>query len=334
MSDSLATASSGPVPELSIVIPAFNRAAAIGETLRSIGPVDRSAVEVIVIDDGSSDGTADVARAVLDELGMGGSGRVETQTNGGPGAARNVGLRLARGRFVAFLDSDDAWFPWTLPILREALAAHPDVALAFLRVRNRPATGALPAETRSPAAAVRHPGFLAAYAASDHRHARFGTNNAVALREAALRVGGFEEGIRCREDTDLFLRLEDAGPCLMIDAPALVAYTSAGDDRLSNKFDRVKAGFDFMLAREAAGGYPGGAEAATRRQGLLAAAARVTAEIAFSQGHVGAAYRLIAGNALRILRFGRPRWLARLALTPLLSLVRPDAHRFRLRPMV
>lgn len=108
MSDSLATAPSGPAPELSIVIPAFNRAAAIGETLRSIGPVDRDAVEVIVIDDGSSDGTADVARAVFDELGMGGSGRVETRTNGGPGAARNVGLRLARGRFVAFLDSDDA----------------------------------------------------------------------------------------------------------------------------------------------------------------------------------------------------------------------------------
>ena len=71
--------------------------------------------EVIVADDGSTDGTGDVLATYGDRI------RVVTQQNSGPGTARNLGIELARGEYLAFLDSDDVWFPWTLASYARAI---------------------------------------------------------------------------------------------------------------------------------------------------------------------------------------------------------------------
>jgi GT2 family glycosyltransferase len=90
---------------LSVIIPAFNRAHLLGETLRSLLAQTRPADEIIVVDDGSTDDTAAVAAAA------GGIVKVIRQANGGPASARNTGFRAARGEFIHFFDSDDLAAP-------------------------------------------------------------------------------------------------------------------------------------------------------------------------------------------------------------------------------
>src|SRR5438874_2268449 len=95
------------MPLFSVIIPAYNRATLIGQTLDSVFAQNRNDMEVIVVDDGSTDGTLDIVARYGDRV------RILQQSNKGPGAARNAGLRAATGDYVAFLDSDDVWFPWT-----------------------------------------------------------------------------------------------------------------------------------------------------------------------------------------------------------------------------
>ncbi len=91
-------------PLVSVVIPAFNAAATIDETVGSVLGQTISDLEVIVVDDGSADDTQGTVRAMADSR-----VRLETQANAGAAAARNTGINAARGRYVAFLDSDDLW---------------------------------------------------------------------------------------------------------------------------------------------------------------------------------------------------------------------------------
>jgi glycosyltransferase involved in cell wall biosynthesis len=92
------------VNRISVVIPAFNAAATLGETLASVLSQTRPPDEVIVVDDGSTDATAEIARERLDA-------RVLRQANGGVASAMNAGLRASRCSLVAFLDADDVWMP-------------------------------------------------------------------------------------------------------------------------------------------------------------------------------------------------------------------------------
>ena len=101
----------------SVVIPTYNRLPLLKEALDSVWRQTLTNYEVIVVDDGSTDGTARFARS------MGQSIKLLEQTNRGPGAARNLGLEHARGQYVAFLDSDDLWFPWTLDIYAQCIFA-------------------------------------------------------------------------------------------------------------------------------------------------------------------------------------------------------------------
>lgn len=98
------------LPLVSVVIPAFNVEAHIGQAVRSALLQTYSNVEVIVVDDGSTDGTAGAIDPLLGDERV----RYERQGNGGPHRARNRGLELARGELIAFLDADDYWYPQKL----------------------------------------------------------------------------------------------------------------------------------------------------------------------------------------------------------------------------
>jgi glycosyltransferase involved in cell wall biosynthesis len=95
-------------PSVSVVIPTFNRADCVGKAIESVLAQTFQDFEVIVVDDGSKDDTARVL------AGFGDSIRSISQKNRGVSAARNAGIRLARGKWVAFLDSDDEWHPTKL----------------------------------------------------------------------------------------------------------------------------------------------------------------------------------------------------------------------------
>lgn len=120
-----------PAPTVSIIIPAYNAAWSIERTLASVQAQTLSDFEAFVIDDGSTDATAErVLAAVADDPRF----RLIRQANAGVGAARNRGLAEARGRYVANLDSDDMWRPEFLAELTASLeAAGSGAAMAFSR---------------------------------------------------------------------------------------------------------------------------------------------------------------------------------------------------------
>jgi glycosyltransferase involved in cell wall biosynthesis len=107
------------MPLVSVVVPAYNASAHIADTLDSTLAQTHAHTEVIVVDDGSTDGPSDVVARYADRI------RCVRQSNAGVGAARNHGLRLARGDFIAFLDADDVWSPHMLETQLALLARYP-----------------------------------------------------------------------------------------------------------------------------------------------------------------------------------------------------------------
>jgi glycosyltransferase involved in cell wall biosynthesis len=111
-----AGAPSAPVPTFSVVIPLYNRAAMIALTIESVLTQDFADFEIIVVDDGSKDDPEPVI-AAFEDVRI----RYIRQDNAGGGAARNRGILAARGRYIAFLDSDDQFLPGKLSIMAAAL---------------------------------------------------------------------------------------------------------------------------------------------------------------------------------------------------------------------
>ena len=112
-------------PLVTVVIPTYNRADYIAETIESVLAQTYQNLEIIVIDDGSTDETEQVVARFVPPV------RYVKQKNSERGASRNHGLRLARGEYVSFLDSDDVWLPNLLERRESALAARANAVLAY-----------------------------------------------------------------------------------------------------------------------------------------------------------------------------------------------------------
>ncbi|MGE0715498.1 MAG: glycosyltransferase family 2 protein [Alphaproteobacteria bacterium] len=186
------TAGVAPIaPRLSVVIPVHDAGPLLDEALASVAAQGMSEIEVLVVDDGSSD---DPGRHLS---GRPFPTRFFRQENRGPAAARNVGLRAARAEMIAFLDADDIWPRGALAALIERMEAAPHTDIAQGHLRNfRRATAA---ENEWPATIV--------------GQARIGFNLGAALfrRQAFERTGPFDEVLRTSEDVDIWVRMQEAG---------------------------------------------------------------------------------------------------------------------------
>jgi glycosyltransferase involved in cell wall biosynthesis len=116
-------------PVISVIIPVYNGEKYLAEAIESVLAQTYRPIEVIVVDDGSTDGSADVAKDFVPLV------QYCFQPNGGTGAARNRGIDLARGSFFAFLDADDILVKDKLTLQMAAFDANPDVDIVFGHVK-------------------------------------------------------------------------------------------------------------------------------------------------------------------------------------------------------
>lgn len=216
--------------KFSIVIPLYNKAPYISATIASALAQTFTDFEVIVIDDGSSDGSADLVAAIHDSRVC-----LVRQANAGVSAARNHGIALARGEWVAFLDADDCHHPRYLAGLLLAQQAWPEadiVATDFMSVPDL--AGAWPPRWPVP---VQHPEVeLITDLPLRWMSASSLCTSSVAVRTARLRQMQpcFAPGESHGEDLDLWFRLAERSPIALLHAP-LMAYRIAVAGSLSTQ---------------------------------------------------------------------------------------------------
>lgn len=182
-------------PTVSVVIPTYNAAALLPEAVASVRAQQWPGLEIIVVDDGSTDNTESVLNALVGD----GDLRWLRQENAGAAAARNRGIAEAKGEWIALLDADDIWLPEKLAIQFAELQKHPEAAFGFSDVQVRLENGEernLPTPTSSqPLLYQLLNGNL------------FATPTVVVRRDCLLAVGAFDPDLRTGEDWDLWLRL-------------------------------------------------------------------------------------------------------------------------------
>ena len=206
---------------LTIIIPTFNRCLLLNRALESVYKQSYSNYEIIVVDDGSTDGTAKMVQQNYPKV------KYCFQENNGVSSSRNKGLSLATGKWIAFLDSDDEWLPQKLENQFDELKAQPDCMICHTEeiwVRNgirvnqmkkhRKAGGwifpqCLPMCAMSPSSILIH-------------------------RSVFEDIGGFDVSLPACEDYDLWLRITAKYPVLYIEEPQIIKY-GGHDDQLSQK---------------------------------------------------------------------------------------------------
>ncbi len=199
------------MPLITIIIPSYNSEQHIAETIDSILEQSVKDIELIVVDDGSTDGTRDLVSAYGPPV------RLITQANAGVCAARNRGLKEAGGQFICFMDHDDYWFPDKLARQLDVFQAHPDAGVVYSSFINWHAdeTGRFPPpdsfnRTAAPDA------IDAEFSGWIYHHFLFDcwmlTSTAMFRVEVLEKCGSFDEKLPYSEDWDLWLRISRAYP--------------------------------------------------------------------------------------------------------------------------
>lgn len=210
-------------PLVSVVIPTYNRASVIGRTIENILDQTYSNVEIIVVDDGSTDDTQSELRRFGNHI------RVIQQRNAGPSAARNHGIAIARGEIIAFQDSDDLWRPSKLQRQVMLLTRYGEsVPCCLCNAVIGVADGREQTSFDISLIRPKHEEGLWINAAEVLATRFVLFNQTVAVRRRALqRVGGFREELRYLEDYDLTLRLALEGPWAFICEPLVIYQQSS-----------------------------------------------------------------------------------------------------------
>ncbi|MBR5133878.1 MAG: glycosyltransferase family 2 protein [Alistipes sp.] len=209
---------------ISVVIPLYNKKAEIERALRSVVEQSLKPREIIVVDDGSTDGSAAIVERVMRENPEANI-RLERQENRGVSAARNRGISIATGDYIALLDGDDRWLSGYIAEVCRLMAYYPDAdvySTAFDIVNG---------ERRYRAQTPESEGVI-----DPAKEALSGCypvipSTATIRREALLLAGGFPEGMRIGEDQWLWVRLMQRGSRFCFSPQSLVRYSRSASNR-------------------------------------------------------------------------------------------------------
>lgn len=223
---------------VSVVIPAHNASAFVAEAIGSVLTQSYEKLEVVVVDDGSSDGTAEIADSFEDER-----LRVIRQSNAGPSRARNNGLAMTSGDFVAFLDADDLWFPNKLE--RQLLSLRSDERISAIGclMHYRSSSGRVLGVTGQTVEDSDQERIINA------RLLPFPLSATLFRRSTVDAVGGFDEVLRdAAEDLDLLARVGRHGRIACIDE-VLGVYRIHPGSLSARKFFAQRSQARFVRAR-------------------------------------------------------------------------------------
>lgn len=278
------------MPTFSVVIPCYNCASTIDATLGSLKGQSLTNWEAICVDDGSSDHTPRILESYAAQDSR---IRVIRQENAGPSRARNLGVDLARGDYVAFLDSDDIWSTSKLESTRAALNRHPEAEAVFGRIaffsRNPAKPATFSSATDGAAELVDFVGENPVCTLS----------NLTVSRAAFLETGGFHETMRYCEDLEWLIRAMAGGMTIVATADLHVYYRTS-ENGLSADLMAMHAGW--KRAVESAGEM-------ISRPDLFAAEATHLRYLARRALRTGAAPQVAFGLAVRGVRLAPKAFL-------------------------
>jgi glycosyltransferase involved in cell wall biosynthesis len=281
----------------SVIIPTYNRKAYLLACLETVFAQTHAPHEVIVVDDGSTDGTVEALGGYAERI------QVIQQTNSGPGVARNRGAKEATGEYLAFLDSDDCWFPWTLQTFADLIEIenHP----SFLVGRNTYFSDQLPRQIikKTSTKYGLYETFFHAY-----QESRMGVPTQSACVNAAefRRVGGFSNSF-VGEDVHLWLRLGRSPRFVYIAEPPLAAQRDHGS-RITSDYKKTEKGVLGLIEAEKCGSFPGGRAWRHIREDRLSAAAR-SVSISIAEKSLTGAIRLYLASMAFNLRQRRIKYV-------------------------
>jgi glycosyltransferase involved in cell wall biosynthesis len=218
-------------PDISVVLATYDRRATLPRAIASVLVQDDAHFELIIVDDASRDGTRDYLATLSDP-------RIRViiaERNGGPSAARNLGLAAARADIVAFLDSDDAYRPGRLGIPLRRFAGDAGLACTLSSAVRHDRKGAR--EAHIPAARLAPAAFEWALMCD---LIPVEASSITVRRGAALAAGGFCERLRLTEDREFLIRLARHGGAALL--PDLLWEKYWGDDNLSNDWGKAGPG--------------------------------------------------------------------------------------------
>lgn len=197
---------------VSVIIPAYNSERYVADAVRSVLAQSYRPHEIIVVDDGSTDGTARALQPFA------GAVRYLSQENRGEPAARNTGMRAATGEYVAFLDADDLWLPEKLALQMAYFAAHPSCAFVYSDMSTFDENGVVDASVKVrfnitfPSGNIFRPLF---------RETLFGSGSVVFRKACLEKAGYFDEEFLVGSDYEMWLRIARHYECGVVDQPLL-----------------------------------------------------------------------------------------------------------------
>ena len=209
------TVNSREKPLLSVILPVFNGARYLAEAVASVGAQRYRPLEIIIVDDGSTDETASVARSLGEAV------RYVYQENQGPAAARNRALAMARGELIGFIDTDDLWTRNHLRLLLASLEADPTLQLVLGQVERQ-------LLCRLPDGGTGFRPWL------DAQHC-FSLGAALFRRSAFDRIGNLDADLLASEDMDWYLRAREAGLSMQLLDEVVYTYRLHDSNMTRNK---------------------------------------------------------------------------------------------------
>jgi len=312
MGDDLVSAAMS-TPLFSVVIPTYNRAELLRTTLESVFSQCCRDYEVIVVDDGSSDATTQVVAAYGARI------CYLRQHHQGPGAARNLALASTHGRYAAFLDSDDLWFPWSLQVYAEVIQANAEPAFVAGKPRRFSSSEELINVQRVSTVTESFRDYLA----SAEQWRWWSVSSFVIRLDAIRSAGGFTSSPVNGEDADLALKLGIAPGFVQVLAPDTFAYREHPGSAVSD-LEKTIAGTWLQVSSERANDYPGGINRALERWRIATRHIRPVSFECLKRGRFSDGWALYCATFRWHLRLFRMKYLLAFPLLLLVSLVFAD----------